>query len=94
MIAYKASYIIYLQLDYEDEDCSPLKPNLAQLNALSETLRQKLGLDLFGVDVIIECDTQRYAVIDINVFPSKYTVMLQQDMNNFSTRHGNVFNKR
>ncbi|XP_045168176.1 inositol-tetrakisphosphate 1-kinase-like [Mercenaria mercenaria] len=58
------------KLDYEDQDCSPLKPNLAQLNAVSETLRQKLGLDLFGVDVIIESDTQRYAVIDINVFPS------------------------
>lgn len=63
---------IYLQLDEEDTTETPhRKLDMAQLNTLSETLRQKLGLDLFGVDVIIECDTQRYAVIDINVFPSK-----------------------
>lgn len=63
---------MYLQLDYDDLDTSPLKPDVSQLNTLSETLREKLGLDLFGVDVIIECETQRYAVIDINVFPSMY----------------------
>lgn len=63
---------MYLQLDYDDLDTSPLKPDMSQLNTLSETLREKLGLDLFGVDVIIECETQRYAVIDINVFPSMY----------------------
>lgn len=62
---------MYLQLDYEELENSPLKPDMARLNTLSEVLREKLGLDLFGVDVIIECETQRYAVIDINVFPSK-----------------------
>lgn len=75
MSKFVLSYIYqihHLQPDYEDLDKSPLKPDLSQLNALSEALRQKLGLDLFGVDVIIECDTQRYAVIDINVFPSKF----------------------
>lgn len=64
-------YLMYLQLDYEELENSPLKPDMARLNTLSEVLREKLGLDLFGVDVIIECETQRYAVIDINVFPSK-----------------------
>ncbi|WAR19903.1 ITPK1-like protein, partial [Mya arenaria] len=43
--------------------------DVSRLNALSETLREKLGIDLFGVDVIVECETKRYAVIDINVFP-------------------------
>ena len=50
---------------------SPYKPDLSKLNDVGEALRKKLNLDLFGVDVIIECDTQRYAVIDINVFPSR-----------------------
>lgn len=68
-----AIFPMYLQLDEDDpSETSHQKLDLAQLNTLSETLRQKLGLDLFGVDVIIECDTQRYAVIDINVFPSKF----------------------
>lgn len=26
-------------------------------------------MELFGVDVIIDCDTKKYAVIDINAFP-------------------------
>ena len=62
---------MYLQQDEGESANTSQKLDVAQLNTLSETLRQKLGLDLFGIDVIIECDTQRYAVIDINVFPSK-----------------------
>jgi len=56
---------------------APFIPDSSQLNALSEALRVKLGLDLFGVDVIIECDTRRYAVIDINVFPSMSSVLFK-----------------
>ena len=63
--------VLYFQLDDGEVGASPLKPNLAKLNDLGEVLRKKLNIDLFGVDVIIECDTQKYAVIDINVFPSK-----------------------
>jgi len=58
------------ELDDEELGASPLKPDISKLDYVGETLRHKLNLDLFGVDVIIECDTQRYAVIDINVFPS------------------------
>ena len=63
----------YLQLDLDELETSPLKPDLSKMDELGEILRRKLNLDLFGVDVIIECGTQRYAVIDINVFPSMYS---------------------
>jgi D-alanine-D-alanine ligase-like ATP-grasp enzyme len=29
-------------------------------------------MELFGIDVIIDCDTKKYAVIDINAFPGKW----------------------
>ena len=61
-----------LQLDLDELETSPLKPDLSKMDELGEVLRRKLKLDLFGVDVIIENGTQRYAVIDINVFPSMY----------------------
>lgn len=58
------------ELDLDELETSPLKPDLSKMDELGETLRRKLNLDLFGVDVIIENGTQRYAVIDINVFPN------------------------
>lgn len=58
------------ELDEGELGASPIKPDISKLDSLGEILRKKLKLDLFGVDVIIECDTQRYAIIDINVFPN------------------------
>lgn len=46
-----------------------IEPDERKLVHLVSALQKKFGLDLLGVDVIIENDTGRYAVIDINVFP-------------------------
>lgn len=32
---------------------------------------QKLGLSLFGIDVIVERGTGKHAIIDMNVFPGQ-----------------------
>lgn len=41
------------------------------IRALSKTLRQALGVSLFGIDIIINNQTGQHAVIDINAFPGK-----------------------
>ena len=60
---------MFLQLDEEDKDRTPVKPDLELLNELGQVIGQALGLELFGIDVIIDCKTKKYAVIDINGFP-------------------------
>lgn len=49
-----------------------IEPDTRKLERLSLGIQQKLGLTLFGIDVIIENHTGRYAVIDINAFPGKF----------------------
>jgi hypothetical protein len=44
-------------------------PNEALLLALLDKLRAKLGLSLFGVDVVIENDSENLHVVDVNYFP-------------------------
>ncbi|ESN91186.1 hypothetical protein HELRODRAFT_194518 [Helobdella robusta] len=46
-----------------------------RIGSLVACLRLRLGLDLFGVDVIVENATGRYAIIDINPFPGYDGVM-------------------
>ena len=46
-----------------------VQPDMDCLENLARGLQEKLGLDLIGVDVIIENKTGRYAVVDINAFP-------------------------
>lgn len=38
--------------------------------------RQKLGLTLFGIDVIVERGSGRHAIIDMNVFPGLFSPLL------------------
>ncbi|KAM4541922.1 inositol-tetrakisphosphate 1-kinase-like [Odontesthes bonariensis] len=44
-------------------------PNDDVIRELSRSLRQTLGVSLFGIDVIINNQTGQHAVIDINAFP-------------------------
>lgn len=44
-------------------------PNDDVIRKLSRSLRQALGVSLFGIDVIINNQTGQHAVIDINAFP-------------------------
>lgn len=44
-------------------------PKKKILDLIVNEVRTKLGLTLFGIDVIIEKGSGRYAIIDMNVFP-------------------------
>lgn len=57
------------ELDAVDEDCPIIKPDKECLDRIVDITRQKLGLNLFGIDVIIDNRTGRYAIIDMNAFP-------------------------
>lgn len=45
------------------------------IRELSRSLRQALGVSLFGIDVIINNQTGQHAVIDINAFPGKWSIV-------------------
>jgi inositol-1,3,4-trisphosphate 5/6-kinase/inositol-tetrakisphosphate 1-kinase len=60
------------ELDEEDEkrrEVHELKKK--KLDRIVNVLRRKLQLCLFGIDVIIEDQTGRYAIIDMNSFPGE-----------------------
>lgn len=46
-----------------------ISPDLGKLRTLAEKIQDRFGLDLLGIDVIIENRTGQYAIIDINTFP-------------------------
>lgn len=46
-----------------------IEPDEQKLLQLSAGVQKRFDLELFGIDVIIENSTGRYAVIDINAFP-------------------------
>lgn len=63
-------FISCFQLDEEDLSSHPLiEPDCKKMELFVRGIQKKIGLDLLGVDLIIENDTGRYAVIDINAFP-------------------------
>lgn len=55
-------------LDPEDKQES-IKPEPERLTEIVYTIRKALGMSLLGIDVVIENNTGRYAVIDINAYP-------------------------
>lgn len=55
--------------DPDDLEDSTLKPDMEELKMLGKHLSSYLGLNLLGVDVIIDCTTKRYGIIDVNQFP-------------------------
>ena len=59
------------QLDQVDLNRTPITPDYERLKELSRLVHRELKMDLFGIDVIIDYETGRYAVIDINAFPGK-----------------------
>ncbi|KAI1284949.1 Inositol-tetrakisphosphate 1-kinase [Halotydeus destructor] len=63
-----SSFLTELDDDEEgDVVTSTLQPE--RVNQIVKTIRNQLGLYLFGIDIIIEQGTGRYAIIDINLFP-------------------------
>ncbi|KAK4886342.1 hypothetical protein RN001_002613 [Aquatica leii] len=57
-------------LDIEDEGIPRLSPNPMIMCKIASTLRKAFGMDLLGIDVIIENFTGKYAIIDVNPYPS------------------------
>ncbi|KAK3094059.1 hypothetical protein FSP39_023559, partial [Pinctada imbricata] len=57
------------ELDAIDLDRTPVNPDIGRLQELGRVISQELQMELFGIDVIIDCETKKYAVIDINAFP-------------------------
>ncbi|RWS21171.1 inositol-tetrakisphosphate 1-kinase-like protein, partial [Leptotrombidium deliense] len=58
------------ELDESDlQSISTTEPDKSRLDKIVEVITDKLGLSLYGIDVIIENGTGRYAIIDMNAFP-------------------------
>jgi len=56
-------------MDASELEQPVFEPDAEKLRSLAIRLQQTFGLDLFGIDVIIENITGRYAIIDVNTFP-------------------------
>lgn len=56
-------------LDPCDTSNKLIKPDLDKLADIVRSVRKALGMSLLGIDVVIENETGRYAVIDINAYP-------------------------
>lgn len=59
-------------LDPDDQEKETIRPDLEVLKQVAQELRVAFGLDLFGVDIVIENTTGKYAVIDVNSFPGLF----------------------
>jgi len=51
------------------EQLSPLVPSDEILSKIVKIFSEKLGLTFYGIDIIIENETSRYVIIDMNTFP-------------------------
>lgn len=58
-------------LDPDDVTNERVQPNEKTLEVIANTLRKAFGMELLGVDVVIEKDTRKYAIIDVNAYPGK-----------------------
>lgn len=47
-----------------------------KLHSIVKTLGSYLNMSLYGVDVVVENDTNRHAIIDINAYPGKVLLLL------------------
>lgn len=55
----------------DNGECEAERPKVdtGRLEDLAQSIRRRLGLDLIGIDVIVDSETGRQGVIDINAFP-------------------------
>jgi len=61
--------VVCLKMDESELEPPLFEPDAKNLRNLTVRLQETFGLDLFGIDVIIENVTGRYAIIDVNTFP-------------------------
>ncbi|KAL2725330.1 inositol-tetrakisphosphate 1-kinase-like [Vespula squamosa] len=53
----------------EEHVPTSVKPNVEILEKIVKGITKIFGLHLVGIDIVIENDTKKYAIIDVNVFP-------------------------
>jgi len=63
-------------MDDSEVDYPIIEPDEQKIDRLVTGIQKKFGLELLGIDVIIENGTGRYGVIDINAFPGITTLVL------------------
>ena len=59
-------------------DYPVIEPDEKKMDHLVSGIQKKFGLELLGIDVIIENGTGRYGVIDINAFPGTVTLCVRR----------------
>ncbi|GAB6026084.1 hypothetical protein CHUAL_012287 [Chamberlinius hualienensis] len=57
------------KLDKRDLGIPVGKPTDEKLQKIVSTVNEILGMGLYGIDVVIDCRSERYAIVDINAFP-------------------------
>jgi len=62
-------------MDESETDYPVMEPDKQKMDYLASAVQQKFGLELLGIDVIIENGTGRYGVIDINAFPGIFCIL-------------------
>jgi len=62
-------------MDDSEVDYPIIEPDEKKMDHLVSGIQKKFGLELLGIDVIIENGTGRYGVIDINAFPGTMTLL-------------------
>lgn len=50
--------------------------NPIKLHSIVKTLGSYLNMSLYGVDIVVENDTNRHAIIDINAYPGKILLLI------------------
>jgi len=63
-------------MDESEVDYPIIEPDEKKMNHLVSGIQKKFGLELLGIDVIIENGSGRYGVIDINAFPGTLTLFV------------------
>lgn len=60
-------------LDPEDEGArEKRRPDSGVFEVIANTLRRSFGMDLLGIDVVMENSSGRYAIIDVNAYPGEF----------------------
>jgi hypothetical protein len=62
---------VYPQIDADSIEEPLVKPDWQLLEQLGASISHAMEMSLIGIDVIIDCLTRQYAVIDINSFPGQ-----------------------
>lgn len=74
---YPDGYVSYSAIRYLSTCVCRVSVDPAKLEAIVSTVRERLGMDLLGIDVVVEKTTGRHAVIDINAYPGYYLTLRQ-----------------